>query len=73
MKVEITNRFKRFNPDGPDMLMLHVIWCKNCCGIFAVKTWDKDTPCPLCNDNAIKDYETGDYVDWNIRGGERIE
>lgn len=73
MKVGIPNRFKQFNPEGPDTLILHVIWCKNCCGIFAVETWNKDTACPLCNDNAIKDYETGYYMDWDIRKGEKVK
>ena len=66
MKVQIPNRFKKFNPDGPDTLSLHIIECKNCTLILAVDRWEKDTPCPLCGDNAIRDYETLEYLDEDI-------
>jgi predicted Zn-ribbon and HTH transcriptional regulator len=74
MNVQIQNRFKKFNPDAPDVLNLRVIWCKNCCAVFAVETWNRDTACPLCSDNAIKEYEMDgneEYLDYDIRKGGR--
>jgi len=68
MIIEIPNRYKKFNPELEDTIKLTVIECKNCGMVFAVERWKVDTACPLCGDNAIRDYETLEYLDHDIGG-----
>ncbi len=47
-------------------ICLTVLECSNCLLNFAVSRWGKDTPCPLCGDNATRDYMTNKYITKDI-------
>ena len=66
MIIEVPNRYKKTNPDAENIIRLTVIECKNCSLVIAVERWKIDTVCPLCGDNAIRDYETLGFLDYDI-------